>query len=100
MYSHGRAKIYNLLNGLLHEFLGLTPAINLTIFFYKVNIFLLFLHTFVWNEMVGWLFMVNWKNMGGINCGILQSTILAFIWKDWGKLHNSQENQYAGEDLN
>jgi hypothetical protein len=42
MFSHGRAKIYNLLTRLLHEFLGLTPAINLTIFFCKVNIFLMF----------------------------------------------------------
>jgi hypothetical protein len=29
----------NLINRLLHEFLGLTPAINLTILFCKVNIF-------------------------------------------------------------
>jgi hypothetical protein len=28
-------------NRLLHEFLGLTQAINLTIFFHKVNIFLM-----------------------------------------------------------
>jgi hypothetical protein len=41
MYSHGRVKISDLLRRLLHEFLGLTPAINLTIFFCKVNIFLL-----------------------------------------------------------
>jgi hypothetical protein len=34
-------RISNLLNWLLHEFLGLTPAINLKIFFCKVNIFLL-----------------------------------------------------------
>jgi hypothetical protein len=33
---------FNLLNRLLHEFLGLTSAINQTIFFCKVNIFLLF----------------------------------------------------------
>jgi hypothetical protein len=44
MYSHGRAKISNLLNRLLHEFLGLTPAFNLTIFFCKVNIFLLLMN--------------------------------------------------------
>jgi hypothetical protein len=42
MYSHGRAKISNFLNRLLHEFLGLMPAINLTIFFCKKNTFLLF----------------------------------------------------------
>jgi hypothetical protein len=30
--------ISNLLNRLLHEFLGLTPAMNLTIIFCKVNI--------------------------------------------------------------
>jgi hypothetical protein len=37
MYSHGRAKISYLLNRLL----GLMLAINLTIFFCKVNMFLL-----------------------------------------------------------
>jgi hypothetical protein len=42
MYSHERAWISNLLSRLLHEFLDLTPAIKLTIFFCKVNIFLLF----------------------------------------------------------
>jgi hypothetical protein len=42
MYSRGRVRISDLLNRLLHEFLGLTPAINLTIFFCKVNVFLLF----------------------------------------------------------
>jgi hypothetical protein len=41
MYSHGRVKISDLLNRLSDEFLGLIPAINLTIFFCKVNIFLL-----------------------------------------------------------
>jgi hypothetical protein len=41
VYSHGRAKISNLLNILVHRFLGLTPANKLTIFFCKVNIFLL-----------------------------------------------------------
>jgi hypothetical protein len=47
MYSHGSVKFSNLLNRLLHEFLGLTPAINLTIFFCKVNIYSLLdeLHT-------------------------------------------------------
>jgi hypothetical protein len=41
VYSHGRVRISNLLNRLLHKFLGLTLAINLTIFFCKVNTFLL-----------------------------------------------------------
>jgi hypothetical protein len=41
MSSLGRVRIYNPLNRLLHEFLGLTPAINVTNFC-KVNIFLLF----------------------------------------------------------
>jgi hypothetical protein len=41
MYSHGRVRISNLLNRPLHEFRGSTPAINLIIFFCKVNIFLL-----------------------------------------------------------
>jgi hypothetical protein len=41
MYIHGRAKISDLLNKLLHEFLGLIPAINLTNLFCKLNIFLL-----------------------------------------------------------
>jgi len=36
MYSHGRVRISNLLNRLLHEFLDLTPAINLIIFFCNV----------------------------------------------------------------
>jgi hypothetical protein len=41
MYSYGRVKISSILNRFLHEFLGFTPAISLTIFFCKVNIFLL-----------------------------------------------------------
>jgi len=41
MYSHGRGKISNLMNRFLHEFLDLTPAIILTVFFCKVNIILL-----------------------------------------------------------
>jgi hypothetical protein len=41
MYLHGKVKISNLLNSLLHEFLGLTLAIILMIFFCNVNIFLL-----------------------------------------------------------
>jgi hypothetical protein len=41
MYSHGGAGISNLSNRLLREFLLLTPDTNLTIFFCKVNIFLL-----------------------------------------------------------
>jgi hypothetical protein len=36
-YSSRRVKISDLLNRLLHEFLGLTAAINLTVFFCKVN---------------------------------------------------------------
>jgi hypothetical protein len=40
-YSHGRIKVPNHLNRLLHELLGLTLAVNLTIFFCEVNIFLL-----------------------------------------------------------
>jgi hypothetical protein len=39
MYSHGRVKISNLLNILLHVPLGLPSAINLAIFFCKVNQF-------------------------------------------------------------
>jgi hypothetical protein len=50
MYSHGRAKISNLLNRLLHKFLGLTPAINLKIFFCKVNIFWMFDEFFALDE--------------------------------------------------
>jgi hypothetical protein len=45
MYSHGRATISALLNRLLHDFSGLTPAINKTIFFCKVSIFLLLVET-------------------------------------------------------
>jgi hypothetical protein len=41
MYSHGRGKIYELVNIFLHEFLDLTPAIILTVLFCKVNIILL-----------------------------------------------------------
>jgi hypothetical protein len=39
MYSHVRVKLSNLLNRLLHEFLGLLSVINLTMFC-KVDIFL------------------------------------------------------------
>jgi hypothetical protein len=39
VYSHGRVKISDVLSRLLHEFIGLTPAFNLTIFSCKVNIF-------------------------------------------------------------
>jgi hypothetical protein len=41
IYSHGRGKISHFINRLLHEFLGLAPAIILTVLFYKVNILLL-----------------------------------------------------------
>jgi hypothetical protein len=41
VYSHGRVRICNFLKILFYKFLGLAPAINLTIFFCKVNIFLL-----------------------------------------------------------
>jgi hypothetical protein len=41
MYSHGKVKISNLLNKLLHEFLGFTLAVILKFFFCNVNIFLL-----------------------------------------------------------
>jgi hypothetical protein len=41
MYSHGRVRVCNPLSRLLHEFLGLTTAINITVFFCKVNIILL-----------------------------------------------------------
>jgi hypothetical protein len=41
MYSHGRGKICNVMNGFLDEFLDLTPAIILTVLFCKVNIILL-----------------------------------------------------------
>jgi hypothetical protein len=37
MYSYRTVKISHILNRLLHEFLGLTPAIDLIIFFCKVN---------------------------------------------------------------
>jgi hypothetical protein len=39
MNSQGRVKISSLLNRFLHEFLGLTPAISLIIFFHKMKIF-------------------------------------------------------------
>lgn len=35
--TYEAAKIFDLFNRLLGKFLGLTPAINLTIFFHKVN---------------------------------------------------------------
>lgn len=38
MHSHGRV---NLLSRIVHEFLGFIPAINATILFCKMNIFLL-----------------------------------------------------------
>jgi hypothetical protein len=38
MYSHGRGKIYKLMNRFLHEVLDLTPAIILTFLFCKVYI--------------------------------------------------------------
>jgi hypothetical protein len=41
MYSRGRGKISDLVIRFLHEFLDMTPAIILTILFYKVNIILL-----------------------------------------------------------
>jgi hypothetical protein len=41
IYSHGRGRTSSFLNRLLHEFLGLAPAIILMIFFCKVNILLL-----------------------------------------------------------
>jgi hypothetical protein len=41
MYLHGKVKISDLINRLLHEFLGLPLAIILIIFFCNVNIFLL-----------------------------------------------------------
>jgi uncharacterized protein YbcI len=41
MYSHGRVKIFELINSFMHEVLGLTPAIILTVLFCKVNIILL-----------------------------------------------------------
>jgi hypothetical protein len=41
MYLHGRGKISNLLNRLVHESLGLTLAKILIIFFFNVNTFLL-----------------------------------------------------------
>jgi len=37
MYSQGTGKISHLLNGLQREFLGISPTIILTIFFYQVN---------------------------------------------------------------
>jgi hypothetical protein len=41
MYAHGRGDIYNFLNRLSHEFLGLTPDMILTVFFCNINIYLL-----------------------------------------------------------
>jgi hypothetical protein len=41
MYLCGRVQISCIFDGLLCEFLGLTPAINVTIFFCKANFFLL-----------------------------------------------------------
>jgi hypothetical protein len=41
IYSQERGKISSFLNGLLHEFHGLAPAIILMIFFSKVNILFL-----------------------------------------------------------
>jgi hypothetical protein len=38
MYSHGRGKISKLMNRFLHECLDMTPAIILTVLFFKVNI--------------------------------------------------------------
>jgi hypothetical protein len=40
-YSHGRVKIFNLLNILLYEILGPRPAFKLTVFFSNANIYLL-----------------------------------------------------------
>jgi hypothetical protein len=40
MYSNGKGKISTLLNRLVHEFLALTPARILMIFFCNINIFL------------------------------------------------------------
>jgi hypothetical protein len=42
MHSGGKAKISDLLNRLLHGFLGLTLAFDVTVFLSKVYIFLLF----------------------------------------------------------
>jgi hypothetical protein len=50
--------ISNLLNRLLHEFLALTPAINLIIFFWEMNIFLL-LEELLQNNIP--YFIVEWK---------------------------------------
>jgi hypothetical protein len=41
VYSNGRGETSDLLNRLLHEFVGLVPSICLTLFFFKVNINLL-----------------------------------------------------------
>jgi len=41
IYLHGRERISNCLNILLHEVLGCAPAVILTVFFCKVNIFAL-----------------------------------------------------------
>lgn len=41
MYSRGRAKISNLFYRFLHEFIGVTPAINLKVFCRKVSTLLL-----------------------------------------------------------
>jgi hypothetical protein len=40
MYSRGRIRNSKLSDRFLNEFLGFTPAINLSIVFWKVNIFL------------------------------------------------------------
>jgi hypothetical protein len=41
MYPHGRGKICNFVNRILHTFQVLTPAMILTTLFCKVNIILL-----------------------------------------------------------
>jgi hypothetical protein len=41
MYLHGKVMLSNVLNRFLPEFIGVTPAINLKMFFCKLNIILL-----------------------------------------------------------
>jgi hypothetical protein len=39
MYLHGKAELSDLLNRLLHSFLGLTLAVTVTVFFCKLDVF-------------------------------------------------------------
>jgi hypothetical protein len=73
MCSHGRVKISNLLSRLLHEFIVLTPAINVTTVLCIMNIFLLIdelspqnyslLHYQVKIGKLNWFDSVSFPNM-------------------------------------